>query len=1078
VAATESEIAAQLIERLLADPSFRDRFRRDPALACREAGLHELAEEMRLGGGKAMHTLDIRESRSSLAGVMMAAAMEGMGLYEFSKHVVPHIEDLTGSLGDVLSRVNLPALPGAGSLSGPPERSAASVAPPDAAGEEAAAAGGNGGAPAVAPVAPATAPAAPEEGGGAKADAPDKSGAPAPPEAGAAAKSEKPPVAPELADAKKKPAEDGGDELRTGTPGGAELPEGPIRLEPSEGGPEPADAGAAQPAPAPPVAPEVAAGSAAPAAPVSVDPGTLGQEGSGGAPTAEGLALLKNKNVVLDDVGVADIKAGRIDPRIVAVATKLSQEHKIVVSCMCSDHSKFTAGGSISNHAFGRGMDIASIDGEIVSPGSALARDIASELSELDPAIRPDEIGSPFAINGPGYFTDAAHQNHIHVGFKQEITPEFKLPGELAAGAPAPAPAPDPAKDSGLFAALAQPGKLASATPQPGKAGDSGLFAAAVQDKAQAAQPAAAPAAAAAAEAPAVELASTGYPGDNAPREQIAAWMGAEAQKRGLPPQLPVMAGLVESGLKNLNFGDADSVGFFQMRLSIWNQGEYAGYPDDPNKQLDWFLDQAEAIKNQRVSRGQPIDDPSQFGEWIADVERPAEQFRGRYQLQLDQANQLLQNAPQQTPTPPEAATEAPQPELAPPAMAKGAGPKALAALEEAKKYTGTPYRWGGSTPQTGFDCSGLVQWAYAHAGVKIPRVTDDQIAATNGTPVARAELLPGDLVFFRDSSGYVHHVGISMGGDKFLHAPHTGDVVKVSSLDEPYYKEQFTGGRRFDAPAAGAPAAAPAAAAPAAPAAPAAAELDPVAVASAQAAVARDAAEAQQQDSGLFRAIAAQEARKEAAEGDRALASAGEEAERSPDSGLFLRAITEEQAAKARAEAATPAAAAPAEPAAPSPAAPEEAAAQPAGAPPDLSAVPADYPGDDAGQEALAKWLAKEAEKAGLPPELPVMAALVESGVKNLNFGDADSVGFFQMRLSIWNQGEYAGYPDNPGLQIKWFVDHALAHKKQQIARGDADFGRDPATWGEWIADVERPAEQFRGRYQLRLEEARRLLG
>ena len=124
-----------------------------------------------------------------------------------------------------------------------------------------------------------------------------------------------------------------------------------------------------------------------------------------------------------------------------------------------------------------------------------------------------------------------------------------------------------------------------------------------------------------------------------------------------------------------------------------------------------------------------------------------------------------------------------------------------------------------------------------------------------------------------------------------------------------------------------------------------------------------------------------------------------------------------------------------------------------------------------------MAKWLAKEADKAGLPPELPVMAALVESGVKNLNFGDADSVGFFQMRLSIWNQGDYAGYPDNPGLQIKWFVDHALAHKKQQIARGDADFGRDPAAWGEWIADVERPAEQFRGRYQLRLAEARRLL-
>jgi hypothetical protein len=138
---------------------------------------------------------------------------------------------------------------------------------------------------------------------------------------------------------------------------------------------------------------------------------------------------------------------------------------------------------------------------------------------------------------------------------------------------------------------------------------------------------------------------------------------------------------------------------------------------------------------------------------------------------------------------------------------------------------------------------------------------------------------------------------------------------------------------------------------------------------------------------------------------------------------------------------------------------------------------VPADYPGDDAGQEALAKWLAKQAEEAGLPPELPVMAALVESGVRNLNFGDADSVGFFQMRLSFWNRDEYAGYPDNPGLQAKWFIDQALAHKRQQVARGDEHFGKDPSTWGEWIADVERPAEQFRGRYQLRLDEARRLL-
>ena len=105
------------------------------------------------------------------------------------------------------------------------------------------------------------------------------------------------------------------------------------------------------------------------------------------------------------------------------------------------------------------------------------------------------------------------------------------------------------------------------------------------------------------------------------------------------------MASLVESGVKNLNFGDADSVGFFQMRVGIWNQGEYAGFPEKPELQAKWFLDQAEAVKKQRISRGQSVTDPNQFGNWIADVERPAEQYRGRYQLRLDEARGLLAKA-------------------------------------------------------------------------------------------------------------------------------------------------------------------------------------------------------------------------------------------------------------------------------------------------------------------------------------------------------------------------------------------------------------------------------------------------
>jgi hypothetical protein len=105
-------------------------------------------------------------------------------------------------------------------------------------------------------------------------------------------------------------------------------------------------------------------------------------------------------------------------------------------------------------------------------------------------------------------------------------------------------------------------------------------------------------------------------------------------------------------------------------------------------------------------------------------------------------------------------------------------------------------------------------------------------------------------------------------------------------------------------------------------------------------------------------------------------------------------------------------------------------------------------------------------------------MASLVESGVRNLSGGDADSAGFFQMRVSFWDSGPYAGYRDHPDLQAKWFIDQALAIKRQRIAAGDVNFGKDPAKWGEWIADVERPAAQYRGRYQLRLGEARALLG
>jgi cell wall-associated NlpC family hydrolase len=109
-----------------------------------------------------------------------------------------------------------------------------------------------------------------------------------------------------------------------------------------------------------------------------------------------------------------------------------------------------------------------------------------------------------------------------------------------------------------------------------------------------------------------------------------------------------------------------------------------------------------------------------------------------------------------------------------------------------ALQYLGIPYVWGGSSPATGFDCSGFVAYVYAQVGVSLPHHAASQYSY--GTPVSRDQLEPGDLVFF-DGLG---HVGIYIGGGQFVHAPHTGDVVKISSLYESWYASTFYGARRL----------------------------------------------------------------------------------------------------------------------------------------------------------------------------------------------------------------------------------------------------------------------------------------
>jgi cell wall-associated NlpC family hydrolase len=120
---------------------------------------------------------------------------------------------------------------------------------------------------------------------------------------------------------------------------------------------------------------------------------------------------------------------------------------------------------------------------------------------------------------------------------------------------------------------------------------------------------------------------------------------------------------------------------------------------------------------------------------------------------------------------------------------------RAHAAFEAAKNELGVQYQWGGESPQTGFDCSGLMQWAYHKAGIDLPRVADQQFNV--GTPVSPNDLHEGDLVFFRITGGDVDHVGMYVGHGQFIEAPRTGENVQYASLDNPYWKSVFAGARR-----------------------------------------------------------------------------------------------------------------------------------------------------------------------------------------------------------------------------------------------------------------------------------------
>lgn len=117
--------------------------------------------------------------------------------------------------------------------------------------------------------------------------------------------------------------------------------------------------------------------------------------------------------------------------------------------------------------------------------------------------------------------------------------------------------------------------------------------------------------------------------------------------------------------------------------------------------------------------------------------------------------------------------------------------------VKTARRYVGLPYRWGGQSPRTGFDCSGFTMVVYRLNGLDLPRSSRQQWKV--GKKIDRRQLRKGDLVFFATTGGSrVSHVGIYTGKNTFLHAPRRGSRIKTSSLSNPYFRTRYVGARSY----------------------------------------------------------------------------------------------------------------------------------------------------------------------------------------------------------------------------------------------------------------------------------------
>lgn len=284
----------------------------------------------------------------------------------------------------------------------------------------------------------------------------------------------------------------------------------------------------------------------------------------------------------------------------------------------------------------------------------------------------------------------------------------------------------------------------------------------------------------------------------------------AVGQQRGVAPRgllIALMTAMQESTLRNLDYGDRDSLGLFQQRPSMgWGSptqvrepayaaAAFFGGQQSPTRNrglldVDGWQSMALTVAAQAVQR-------SAFPDAYARWETSARAWLSEI-LDDPDAGALACATGEVTPAGTDPGSDV-------------AGPVAVAA---AAHWLGVPYSWGGGNLEgpthgvaqgartVGFDCSALVQHAWSKAGVRLPRTARPQYWAPGIRIRRMADLRPGDLMFFaNDTSNWntIHHVALSLGGDAMLHAPRTGDVVKVERniSASSYWSSQFIGGLR-----------------------------------------------------------------------------------------------------------------------------------------------------------------------------------------------------------------------------------------------------------------------------------------